>query len=268
MTDNVPEDAPWDVDIRIDTPLAAHAPIEPRAAVADINQDGGRVWIGSQDPFFVRDFLGDRLGFGDDDLTILPMRTGGGFGGKAIPLAEIEAAALSLAAGRPVKVEWTRAHESSLAYHRPATSQWVRAQMLATKVQDWSHRMASGHVIYSSAVLPPWMQALTDLIGDDGAARNLATPYVIGARSIGYDLDRLPIRTAAWRGLGAGPNTLASEIAMEATAGEARVDPVDFRLSHIRDDRLKTVLSATRELAGTASHKGRGVGCGIYKGVS
>jgi len=258
----------WDVDIRIDTPLAAHAAIEPRAAVADLSPEGGRLWAGTQDPFFVRDTLRDRLG---GDITVIPMRTGGAFGGKVIPLVEIEAAALSRAVGRPVKVQWTRGQELALAYHRPPTRHRVQARLRDGRVHDWRHRMASGHVIYSSAVLPPWMQALTDLIGDDGAARNLATPYVIAAQSIGYDLDRLPIRTAAWRGLGAGPNTLASEVAMDAAARAAGADPVGFRLAHIEDPRLSRVLKTVQRLAGpgpAGQRMGRGVGCGIYKGVS
>ena len=92
------------------------------------------------------------------------------------------------------------------------------------------------------------------------------------ARSIGYDLDRLVIRTAAWRGLGAGPNTLASEMAIEAAATAAGVDPIDFRLRHVTDPRLQGVLKAVQKLAGTPPKTppgtGRGVGCGIYKGVS
>lgn len=267
-SDAVDDDAPWDVDLRIDTPLSAHGAIEARAAVADMSSDGGKIWVGSQDPFFVRDALCDRLGCGSDMIAVFPMRAGGAFGGKAIPLVEYEAAALSRALERPVKVQWTREQELAFAYHRPATSHRVRARLRDGRIREWSHRMASGHVIYSSAVLPKWMQALTDVFGDDGAARNLATPYNAEAQSIGYHLRRLPIRTAAWRGLGAGPNTLASEMAVEECARAAGVDPIEFRLAHISDGRLRAALTAVRKLAGPAPGRGRGVGCGIYKGVS
>jgi len=81
-SDRLDDDAPWDVDLRIDTPLAAHGPIEPRAAVADIAKRGGRVWVGSQDPFFARDAIADRLGLDEGELAIVPSRVGGGFGGK------------------------------------------------------------------------------------------------------------------------------------------------------------------------------------------
>ncbi|MEO0359891.1 MAG: molybdopterin cofactor-binding domain-containing protein [Pseudomonadota bacterium] len=266
--DRIDGDAPWDVDIRVDTPLAGHAAIEPRAAVADVDGKGGRLWVGLQDPFYVRDMLVDRLDFDEDELVVIPRRVGGGFGGKVVPLVELEAAALSRAVGAPVKVQWTRAQEHLLAVHRPPTSHRVRARLEGGRVRDWSHRFASGHVIFSNAVLPRWMQALTDLIGDDGAARNAVPPYEFTAREIAYDLERLPVRTAAWRGLGAGPNALAIELAMEACAKHAGVDPVAFRLSHIADPRLAATLKAVAVLAGPAPEAGRGVGCGVYKGVS
>ena len=126
----------------------------------------------------VRDVLVDRLDFDEDALFVIPQRVGGGFGGKAIPLAEIEAAALSRAVGAPVKVQWTRAQEHTHAYHRPATSHRVRARLKGGKVRDWSHRFVSGHVIFTNAVLPSWMQTFTDFIGDDGAARNALPPAI------------------------------------------------------------------------------------------
>ncbi len=268
VDDRMDEDKPWDVDIRIDTPFAAHSAMEPRAAVADVKGPAGRIWVGTQDPFFVRDMLVDDLDFREDELKVIPKRVGGGFGGKAIPLVEMEAAALSRAAGAPVKVQWTRAQELTHAYHRPPTSHRIRARVTGGKVQDWNHRFSSGHVIFSNAVLPAWMQTFTDFIGDDGAARNSTPPYDIESQNIGYDLERLPIRTGAWRGLGAGPNALAVEMAMEQCAFRAGQSPVEFRLSHIKDPRLAAVLRAVAKLAGPTPASGRGVGCGIYKGVS
>ncbi|MFN3259723.1 MAG: molybdopterin cofactor-binding domain-containing protein [Pikeienuella sp.] len=266
--DRVDETAPWDVDLRIDTPLAAHSPIEPRCAVADMGAKGGRLWTGTQDAFFVRDTLVDQLGFDEEALVVIPQRVGGGFGGKVVPMVEREAAALSRAAGRPVKVQWTRAQEFALAYHRPPTSHRVRARLKDGRIDAWSHRFASGHVIYTSAVLPAWMQTFTDFLGDDGAARNALPPYDFAALSVGYDLERLPVRTGAWRGLGAGPNTLAIEMAMDLCAARAGLSPVEFRLGHVSDPRLRRVLEAVAALAGPAPEAGRGVGCGVYKGVS
>lgn len=266
--DGIPEDQPWDVDLRIDTPAAAHAAIEPRAAVADMGADGGRIWVGSQDAFYVRDTLADRLNLDEDAVIVMPQRTGGAFGGKVVPMVETEAAALSLAVKRPVKVQWNRAQELNLAYHRSPTSHRMRARINDAKVTSWRHRFSSGHVIFTNAAMPPWMQFFTDFLGDFGSARNADPPYRFDAKAIGYDLERLPLHTGAWRGLGAGPNALAIDIAMEACAHKTGQDPVAFRMNHIIDPRLKTVLGAVAEMASRKTARGRGVGCGIYKGVS
>ena len=242
--------------------------MEPRVAVADVSDKRARVWVGTQDPFYVRDKLADELHIDQDDLTVIPHRVGGGFGGKAVPLVEMEAAVLSRAVKAPVKVQWTRAQEMTHAYHRAPTSHRIRARLEEGRVKDWSHRFASAHVIFTNAAMPEWMHLFTNFIGDPGAARNADPAYGFGAKAIGYDLERLPVITGAWRGLGAGPNALAIEMAMEQCALIAGQSPIEFRLNHITDPRLTSVLKTVQKMAGPSPKAGRGVGCGVYKGVS
>ncbi|HZF81817.1 MAG TPA: molybdopterin cofactor-binding domain-containing protein, partial [Rubrivivax sp.] len=66
------EDAAWDVDLRIDVPLAAHAAIEPRAAVAEFGADrtGLQLWVGSQDVFYQRDVMVKRLGLAEEQVVV------------------------------------------------------------------------------------------------------------------------------------------------------------------------------------------------------
>jgi isoquinoline 1-oxidoreductase beta subunit len=98
----------WDVDLRIDIPLAAHAPIEPRAAVAEFAADGTlQLWVGSQDVFYQRDVVAKRLGLDERQVVVHGLRVGGAFGGKTICTVELEAALLARAARAPVKVQWT-----------------------------------------------------------------------------------------------------------------------------------------------------------------
>ena len=258
----------WDIDLKIVTPAAAHAPIETHTAVAAFDKGQCRISVSSQDPFFVRDFLAKRLGMDKDDIIVQPHRVGGGFGGKVIPMAEVEAAVLAKAVGKPVKVQWTRAQSFKLAYHRPPTSHRIKAALQDGRIAAWEHRMGSGHVIFSNAILPKWMQSLTDFIGDKGAVRNLAPIYDFAGKQAGYDLTRLDIRTSAWRGLGAGPNALAIELAMDAAARQAGEDPIAFRLKHLQDARLANVLQTAAAAAPPPAGKVRGVACGAYKGVS
>lgn len=119
----------WDLDLRIDVPLAGHAASEPRAAVAEWQGDTLTVWAGTQGAFYVRDVLADAFGLSEGGVTVQSCRIGGAFGGKTICTVKSEAAALARAAGAPVKVQWTRAQEFAQAFHRPPAAHRIRARL-------------------------------------------------------------------------------------------------------------------------------------------
>ncbi len=275
VLDGAPEAGRWDVDLRIDIPLAAHAPIEPRAAVAEWQDGALNVWAGTQDAFYIRDYLADAFGLSEDAITVQSCRIGGAFGGKTICTVEAEAAALAAAAGAPVKVQWTRAQELAFAFHRPPSSHRIGARVRDGRITDWDHAQVSSHILFTAAVVPAWMQRGTDmLIGDGGVARGMAAPYFLGRARAAYAAVRLPVHTGPWRGLGAGPNGLAIESAMDEAARVAGADPLDFRIAHAADPRLAAVLERVREISGwdrdgsssvADARIGRGVACGIYK---
>jgi isoquinoline 1-oxidoreductase subunit beta len=177
-------EAPWDVDLRIDVPLAAHAPIEPRAAVAEFDAGGKglQLWVGSQDVFYQRDVMVQRLGLDEARVRVHGQRVGGAFGGKTICTVELEAAVLARAVRAPVKVQWTRAQEFQQGFHRPPSSHRIRARLRNGRLGDWWHAFASSHIIFTSAGFPPWLQQLADFVGDPGVARGAELPYRAAAR--------------------------------------------------------------------------------------
>ncbi len=106
------------------------------------------------------------------------------------------------------------------------------------------------------------------MAGDPGVARGAALPYRVPNADVRFALARLPVFTGPWRGLGAGPNGLAIESAIDECARAAGLDPVDFRLAHITEPRLARALRAAvadAPAAPTATRSGRGVACGTYK---
>lgn len=277
--DGTPAAGAWDVDLRFEIPTAAHAPIEPRAAVAHWDGRDLKLWAGTQDAFYIRDFVADAFGLDGTRVSVQSMRIGGAFGGKTICTVEAEAAALSIAMEAPVKVQWTRPQEYALAFHRPPSSHRVKARLADGQISDWDHNQVSSHIMFTAAVVPSWMQAGTDLFaGDGGVERGMVLPYKLGRARAAYDAIRLPIHTGPWRGLGAGPNALATESAIDEAAHAAGEDPLVFRLKHIEDPRLAAVLTAVGEIADWSTTPqsditgdtriGRGIACGIYKGVS
>ncbi|MDH4447702.1 MAG: molybdopterin-dependent oxidoreductase, partial [Acidovorax sp.] len=219
--DDLPADTAWTLDLRMDIPLAAHAPIEPRSAtaqwLADADQEGIalKAWAGTQDLFYMRDVLARQFNLNAERIEVQACRIGGGFGGRTLCTVELEAAVLAQAVGAPVKVQWSRAQEFAQGFQRPPSSHRVRARVHGGRITHWWHALASSHILFTPAAMPLWMQTLADLAGDSGVARGAQMPYDVPQQRIEFTAQRLPVHTGPWRGLGAGPNTLVVESAMD-----------------------------------------------------
>src|SRR5262249_54109668 len=98
----------------------AHAPLEPRAAVAEWDGDRLTVWTGTQRPFGVRSELASAFGISESNVRVIVTDTGAGYGGKHTGEAAVEAARLAKSVKKPVKLVWTREEEFTWAYFRPA----------------------------------------------------------------------------------------------------------------------------------------------------
>ena len=105
----------------------AHVPLEPRAAVADWKEGKLTVWTGTQRPFGVREELASTFHLPQDHVRVIVPDTGSAYGGKHTGEAAVEAARLAKAAGKPVKLVWTREEEFTWAYFRPSGVIDIRA---------------------------------------------------------------------------------------------------------------------------------------------
>jgi len=97
-----------------------HAPMEPRAAVAEWSDGKLTVWAGCDGPYRARRDLAEEFGIPPERVHVIIPDMGGGFGGKHSAEAALEAARLAKVVGRPVSLRWTRAEEFTWAYCRPA----------------------------------------------------------------------------------------------------------------------------------------------------
>jgi isoquinoline 1-oxidoreductase beta subunit len=180
------------------------------------------VWAGTQDPFYLCDVLARALGLrSQPGWCCKVMRIGGAFGGRTLCTVELEAAVLAHALGLPVKVQWTRAQELAQAFARPPSSHRVRARVQDGQLNGWWHAFSSSHILFTGAAMPPWMQRVADFVGDAGVARGSTLPYRCAQQRVEYDLTRLDVLTGPWRGLGAAPNLLAMESAIDECARAA-----------------------------------------------
>ena len=223
----------------------AHAPLEPRAAVAEWNGEKLTVWTGTQRPFGVREELATAFRMPGENVRVIVPDTGSAYGGKHSGDAAVEAARLSKAAGKPVKVVWTREEEFTWAYLRPAGVMEVRsgARRDGTLTAWEFHNYNSGRA-------------------------GIATPYDVANQTIQYHPVKSPLRQGSYRALAATANHFARESHMDELAHEVEMDPLAFRLKNLSDQRLRAVFEAAAEKFGWSKRKAQpGRGFGIAGGV-
>jgi nicotinate dehydrogenase subunit B len=226
----------------------AHAPLEPRAALAEWNDGRLTVWTGTQRPFAERAALAEALGVNEDAVRVIVPDTGSGYGGKNIGDAALEAARLARAVGAPVKLVWTREDEFTAAYLRPAGVIDVAAGLAA------------------DGTLLAW-----EFHNYNSGAAAMRTPYDVPHQRIEFHPVVPALRQGSYRALAATANTFAREVFMDELATLAGADPLAFRLSHLGDARLRAVLTAAAERFGwdawqRTPGRGRGIAGGVEKG--
>jgi nicotinate dehydrogenase subunit B len=220
----------------------AHAPLEPRAAVASWSGDKLTVWTGTQRPFGVRGELAQSFHIPEENIRVIMPDTGSGYGGKHTGEAAVEAARLAKAAGKPVKLVWTREEEFTWAYFRPAGVIDVRSAVdKSGRLTAWEfHNYNSG----------------TSAIG---------TLYDVANKKIEFHPVESPLKSGSYRGLAGTANHFARECHMDEMAALAGVEPLEFRLNNLKDERLKAVLKAAADKIGWGKGK-YGIAGGFEKG--
>ena len=235
------------------TAYIAHVPMETHAVLA--SWEGGRLTVamGTQTPFRARDALADALSLPPSSVHVFVPPTGSGFGGKHAAELAVGAARLAKAAGRPVRITYTRQEEFTQAYFRPLAVIEVRSAMQ----KDGTLTAWQFHVLNAGSE----------------AAR---TPYNVPNQKVDNQPTDSPIAQASYRALAATANNFARESHVDELAARAGVDPVEYRLRHLADDRLAAVLRAVAGRSGWVARPGptavravgtgRGIAVGLEKG--
>ena len=228
----------------------AHTPLEPRAAVASWEGNKLTVWTGTQRPFGVRSELAQAFRIPEQDVRVMMPDTGSGYGGKHTGDAALEAARLAKAAGKPVKVTWTREEEFTWAYFRPAGVIDVRSGADANgRPTAWEfHNFNSGN-----------------------SGMNTYYDVPSQAKRVEFHNTKSPLRQGSYRGLAATANHFAREAHMNELAALAGIDPLEFRLKNLSDQRVRAVLQAAADKFGWGKRKpaagtGFGIAAGFEKG--
>lgn len=221
----------------------AHTPLEPRAALAKWDGDNLTVWTGTQRPFGVRGQLAEAFRIPEDHVRVLMPDTGSGYGGKHTGETAIEAARLARAARRPVKVVWTREEEFSWAYFRPAGVIDVTSS------------------VHNDGTISAW-----EFHNYNSGSAGIRTYYEIPNQRIVFHEVNSPLRQGSYRALASTANHFARESHMDEMAHAVKMDPLEFRLKNLKNERLRDVFEAAAKQFGWGKSKDSGQGFGMGGG--
>jgi isoquinoline 1-oxidoreductase len=227
-----------------------HAPLEPRTAVAEWENGKLTVWTATQNPFGVRGELANALRLQEDAVRVIVPDFGGGYGGKHTGECAVEAARIAKAAGKPVMLRWTREEEFTRAYFRPAAVIEMEASLNANgRLVTWWH------------------------VNVNAGGNSIDTPYSVPFIRVNAVGSRPPLRHGSYRALASTGNSFARESFMDEMAAAAGADPLEFRLAHLQDPRLRPCLEEAarrfnwaERMKNKEPNRGVGLACSIDKG--
>lgn len=233
----------------------AHAPMETHTALANFEGEKLTVWAATQTPFGLQDGLVRELSMTRENVRVITPFVGGGFGGKSAFQQGIEAAKLAKLTGKPIMLIWTREEEFFYDNHHSAAVVRINSGMDKNgMIKLWDY-----HVWHA---------------GTRGAETTYDVP---NSKTTSYSRNRNapavhPFATGPWRAPNNNTNTFARECQIDIMASKAGIDPLEFRLKNLKDERMIGCLKAVADRFGyvpgkTPSGKAIGVACGADAGT-
>ena len=257
------------------------AALEPYAAVADVRPDSAEIWAGLKSPIIAQDEVAQAIGLPNTKVKVNVITGGGSFGHKLFSNHAVEAARISKAMGKPVRLMWHRADEPRQGRAHPMATSRIRATFLAGQVLSFEQRHTSvstdfshglGDILSSRiAKLPPELANLS--FSESIFLLTQELGYNFGAvTQLLQETDRR-FNTGSMRNIYSPDVRTASELVVDQLARGMGKDPVAFRLEFLKEARVKAVLKKAAEVGGWGKKMPAGTAQGIavhkeYKGAT
>lgn len=242
-----------------------HAQMEPLNATASVSADGksAEVWMGTQSPSGVMAAVAQMLETIPDRVTLHQHWLGGAYGRRSPADVAIDAVRLAKAAGKPVKLIWSREDDLKAGKFRPMTAHYIEAGLNAEGlIVAWHHRVIGESVV---AYMSP--ASFERIGGKDHILMkgSVLDHYGIPHRRAEFVRQICGTRLAPWRGVGVGHNLLAIEGFIDEIAQAQGKDPLAYRLEHTRNSpRATHLLKTVAEMADWGRKRdGRALGLAI-----
>ncbi|MBK8884739.1 MAG: xanthine dehydrogenase family protein molybdopterin-binding subunit [Bacteroidales bacterium] len=236
-------------DTEIHDPYLAHAPIEPHTALAQFEGGKMTVWASTQTPYPLQDEIAAVLALPLEKVRVIVPFVGGGFGGKSANNQAVEAARLAKLSGKPVMVAFTRDEEFFYDNFHPAGVIRIKSGIdKSGLIKLWDY-----HAYYCGTRGTEILYDVPNLkLTDHGDKENSPSVH--------------PFATGPWRAPNNNTNTFARETQIDIMAAAAGIDPLEFRLKNLKDEKMIEVLKKVADMFGYKPGKGkggRGVGLAI-----
>ena len=276
-------------------PFIAHGSIGPSCAVAVMNSGVMKVYTHSQGMYPLRTDIVKALGMPADKVVCMHVEGSGMYGQSGADDVALDAALVAVKfPEQAIRMQWMREDEFKWEPYGGAMSMKVKASMDNTgKIIDWQYDLWSnthstrpgektGNNLVSSWYMeqPQSPSPVTNIpLPAGGSHRNALPLYSFPNQKVkNHLIEDMPVRVSALRTLGAYANVFAIESMMDELALAAKIDPVEFRLNHLENQRAKDVILKAASMAKwsknavTSSKKGnklfgRGIGFAQYKNL-
>ncbi len=242
-------------------PFQLHGMMGPPCAVADVQGDKATIWTGTQGPFRTRDSIARMLNIPPKNVHLLYREGSGSYGRLESDDVAEDAALMSRAVGKPVRVQWMRADEHAWDPKGPAQLTTVKAgvdaqgNVIAWDFMDrsfpWSESDANPLLASSQIGMKPTGAGFLNGAGGGGQIYTFANQKVLAADIPWVQQGQWPLRTSNLRAPGDLARVFASESTIDEIAADQHVDPVQLRLRYLTSDkRISEILVATVKKAG------------------
>ncbi len=250
------------IEAEYEWPFQSHASMGPACAVVEIKDGQATLWTGTQKPHYARDGIAAMLGMPVENVRAIWVLGPGSYGRNDAGDAAMDAAVLAKAVGRPVRVQYTRAQATGWDPKGPASIHRARAAIDASGnvvAYEFTSKGFSRLDVFSREGKPPdtlagQLMGVTIRSGD--AFRVPEESYEFANKRLAWEtiaplLGRAsPLRTSHLRDP-VGPQVhFASESFMDEVAAALGLDPIAFRLRHVKAGRDIAVIKAAAEKAG------------------
>ncbi|PKW25817.1 molybdopterin cofactor-binding domain-containing protein [Phycicoccus duodecadis] len=260
------------LDLRVEFMFRSSAALEPNCAIADVRSDRATVWAGLKAPIVAQRDIAEAVGLPQGAVTVNVVTGGGSFGHKLFGDAATEAAVISKAMGKPVKLLWHRADEPRQGRVHPMATSRVRATMLAGQVLTFEQRHTSvvtdfGHGLGER--LTAMAAELPANLGGMGLSQSIFTltqelPYDFGVVTQLLNEVDTRFNTGSMRNIYSPDVACANELAVDQIAKRLGQDPYTFRMGFLKNAKAKRCLAAVAKAGGW----GRSLPAGVTQGIA